>query len=238
MVKVVHIGDLHYGFEEKTYAIISEFIKRLPTSDVLLIGGDVISHRQSQWDDVLKLISTEHPNSLKLSVLGNHDFWDMKNYQTGMTELLRKFKKNKIIYMEREEPQIVGDVAFMGFDGWYALSEPPSNDSDRIPTFLLGKRSELGMHGFFYRKAVVKKDEIEKQLPLYKKSVVLTHFEPNLHPMGAPIDWIDDLRKFEQEQLVLCVGHTHHKREEIDGKFRLYNHGSDYNFPAYIEFSV
>jgi len=245
MIDFLHIGDLHYGFDDYTPKIVETFIQDLPDCDVLLISGDIISHKQDQWDAVLKLIHEKFQKSLKIMVMGNHDYWGMSNYQKDMNEVMRLLKQYKIFNIELQgQPLIIdNDNAIFGFSGWYSSQEPPSSDMDYIPKYLLGKEIDkfstvINFHDIFYRRALAKKDEICQLLPHYKKSVILTHFEPNTHPMGSPEEWIMDFRQHEQERLILCCGHSHCFNELHDKAFTLYNHGSDYNNPRYIEFKL
>ena len=239
MIDFLHIGDLHYGFDDYTPKIVETFIQDLPDCDVLLIGGDVISHSQLQWDAILRLIHERFPKALKIMVMGNHDYWGMTNYQRDMNEVMRLLKQYKIFNIELQgQPLIVDDIAIFGFSGWYSSSEPPSRDMDYIPKFLMGKNTDTTFHDLLYMKALARKEEICQLLPQHKKSVILTHFEPNNHPMGSPEEWIIDFRQHEQEGLVLCCGHTHCFNELHDEAFTLYNHGSDYNNPKYIEFRL
>lgn len=244
MVNVVHTGDIHYGCTSDSHKIIEAFVKDLPECDVLLLGGDIISHSQLQWEAILDLISSRYDGkeTFKMFVMGNHDYWGMKNYEKDFTHIMQLMRQHKI-YLPEEQgmPLIFDDIAFYGFGGWYACNEPPSTDLEYIPKFLLGKglKGDMGIHDLLFRKAVDSKNKIVEMLPHYKKSVIFTHFEMNTHIMGAPLEWLEDFREQEQERLIVCVGHSHIFEACHKGKhFSLYNHGSDYNEPRYNQFDI
>ena len=71
---------------------------------------------------------------------------------------------------------------------------------------------------------------------VYDRIIVLTHFEPNGHYLGSNLNELETLRHIEDRKIVLCCGHSHKQRIEKDLNFTLYNCGSDYDKPDYIEF--
>lgn len=242
MTVFLHIGDIHYVFDDYTHDIMKNFFgKIIPQCDVLLIGGDVISHSQLQWESILSMIQARFPKQRKFFVMGNHDYWGFTNYHFNMSNINNLLKQYGIEHLEGNEINMIDDIALFGFGGWYGSSDPPSRDYEYIPKFLFGKSitsEQLSFHDRLYQKAEYMRKQILEHLPKYKKSIILTHFEPNTHPMGAPAHWMDEFRDKAQERLVLCCGHSHMRVEAHSGAFTHYNHGSDYNSPDYIKFEL
>jgi len=233
MTKFLLLGDIHYRFNNNS-SIIESFIETLPMEiDVVLNTGDTISHDQSQWDGILNAMRRHFPDIPILTVLGNHDYWSDRQMTFLQLQLNRRrlFRKYNINYLE-DSPVIIDGIAIFGFDGWYWSADPPSNDDQ----YIYRKINDAPFNGYFLSKAEYQLSYILKKIPRYKKTVIVTHFDPNDEQMGASSLWLEKIKEKAQGELVFCCGHTHRQKDEIHGNLRILNAGGDYNIPAYSMF--
>jgi predicted phosphodiesterase len=77
-LKCAVMSDIHFGYTDKTFQILENFLKKLSTEkiDVLFIAGDVISSKQNEFERVFKLIRRFLPLTKILYTEGNHDRWN------------------------------------------------------------------------------------------------------------------------------------------------------------------
>jgi len=231
MTAILLTGDFHYGFDEYTHDVLDSFLTDISFEpfDIMIIAGDVISHLQSQWPDILGMIR-RYINQPILIVLGNHDYWDKKRHWDFFrirSKQLKLFKDYNIHYLENDGPYETDDLIIYGFDGWYGSGFPPSADCYHISKRIEG----VQFNDWFYYKARNKLDSIPEKGN--KRQIVVTHFEPNDQPMGASTQWLDTLK---DKCDVLCTGHTHRKNDFMHNNMRVLNAGSEYNDPRLMIF--
>ena len=235
-MKFALTGDWHYGFSKKTHGIIERFLQHLAKQDfdVLLLSGDIISHDQTQWEPVLRLLRTTFKDTAIYFVMGNHDYWTetctQESFLAADAHRRELFRKHNIRHLEGEVGE-VGGVQIFGFGGWYWSAEPPSNDVDFIPRNI----GDLSFHDYLLHRAQESVDEIVSLLPYADKAVILTHFEMNDHPMGAIGEWLDRFIAHRcKGKMVIACGHTHLRRnDDLGNGISLVNAGGDYDNPSY-----
>lgn len=234
MTRLCVTSDLHYGFTIDTRPILWEFFEEIrdenPPVDVLIIAGDIISHQQKQWAKAWRMIRSIIPNLTVLIVRGNHDYWDDKlnnwTYHRIMFDQRKVMQEHGIIYLE-ECPFLGDDITVFGFDGWYGMGAPPSNDLFHLPK----KIQDVPTHDFFYHKAVKSLANIPDKKDDGAVQIVVTHFHPSDSPMGGPTDWWP-LLKMKAD--ILVFGHNHIQSMDEEDGVKIINPGSDYNDPRYI----
>lgn len=231
--KIVLTSDLHYGFTHLTHMILDEFYQDIvirDDPDYLIIAGDIISHKQSQWDSALKQLRN-HFDCPILVVLGNHDIWQSSRKRDTIWSLkkkiLTKLKLYDITYLPHD-PIIEEDFRIYGFDGWYGKREPPSNDLEHMSSYIEG----IWTHDYLKKtvgvdqmKMIPEKGEIQQ--------IVVTHFDYTGHPMSAEMRWLDTLN---EKADILCVGHSHKHKFENIMDMQIINPGSDYDNPDSVRF--
>lgn len=254
MVKCLLTSDTHYGHSGKTQRRHHNFLKEIKEKidagevDVVLHAGDWTSYRQDQFKRTLEMFRRELGDDTPImAVRGNHDFWDghkgrkrrdrKKFYDELIVQHKQWFRDNDITYLGDLEINNVKDVAFVGFDGWYGSSNPPTNDE----TMMISDVEGCPIMPYMSNKAG--KDLYEllgKDYSKYRKVVCVSHF-PTFSEDYKGIGFSANLKYHEllKEQFdVLCFGHSHMyvKRKEDDTW--IYNSGSDYDKPRYIIFEV
>lgn len=246
-------SDIHYGFsgkmESKLRRELRKLRKNIKEQDIkaLILAGDIASSRQRQFKRCLELIR-EYIDIDIVLVRGNHDFWDGEDPKSkedfrSLEKLMEwhklVFKYNNIHHLE-DNPLVIDDVLICGFDGWYASTNPNTNDINYIPKIVEGVPMAMP---WLSRKAW---RDFDKCLALdtkkYRKSIIVTHH--NLTPfghwsgqddMGGNFKFLDEIKeKFD----VLCYGHTHVFNDTIEDGTRILNSGSDYGSPKFLIFEV
>ena len=245
-MKVALICDTHFGFNSDTEIILSNFFQNLAQEkpDMLLHLGDWISHRQDQFEPILQQIRTYFPEIPILGVRGNHDFWDISRFdlKTGLRDFptitqldskhKRLFKKYNIHHLQNK-PYTINNTIIFGFDSWYSVSNPPTNDKYKMQS----KHKDIDINQYLFKKAYFEYYKIiKKAQTLQDKNLILaTHFatftenqayldmcaEPQWH---SPI--IENFKYY-------LVGHSHVKHDRAEKSCRIINPGSDYNTPKY-----
>lgn len=242
MTKFLITSDLHYGFNNENCEIIMDFIESLPNVDAVLIAGDIISHDQNQWEDILELLRIRYNKTPILMVMGNHDYWSTnKDFISDQRNRIKLFNKWNITNLEENNMyncEMINDIPVFGFAGWYGNHEPPSNDKLFIPKYIGSCKTFDYISITSYKNFERCLLGLSKLDTKYIKSVVITHFEPNSHVMGASVEILDKIKKYKRKEMVFCCGHSHIYRQEEQDGFRLYNPGGDYNIPKYCVFDV
>lgn len=268
-MKIILTSDLHYGCAPNNANKLNKFFQKLANVvkdekvDLVILAGDLASTRQRQFKKCLELANNLLPCNIAV-VRGNHDFWDGEDrkdpmsFQRTFSQIdseQRAYMKSIGIHHLEEGPLIFEengeDILICGFDGWYGNSNPPTNDKYWMPQLHEG----CPIMTYLSNRAWKTFDECLKlDTEKFRKSVIVTHFNPYIFGKGykgyvpdpevdalmsANPKFLDEIRgKFD----VLCCGHTHAFKDEIDTKgskpLRILNAGSDYNQPKYILFEV
>jgi len=238
--KIILTSDIHYEcLGHSTRKVLEKFFIKIKKEnpDILILAGDIISHKQKQFKRALKLIRLNLPNIPILLVRGNHDFWNTQDRKKiydymSMEKIFeyheRMFKEFNIQHLST--PYESDNFAIVGFDGWYGLPDPPSSDEDNIPHII----DDQLFNNYFHKIAQKELDKILYYNQKGKKLVVVTHFDFNNHPMSANMSWFQLLMN---KCDILCVGHSHKKKDiTVQNHKRILNCGSDYNDPKYLIF--
>ena len=249
MLKCLLTSDTHYGHTHKTHKRHEKFFEQIKKEDfdLLIHAGDWSSSRQDQFRRTMAMFRRELGDDVPiLAVRGNHDFWDFKKGGRKMQrkyflpELMRMhdewFDEYNITYLGRSMYQ-QDDVVFVGFDGWYGSSNPPTNDGH----FMI--RDVEGCPTMTYMANKAHKDLdllLQRDYSKFRKSVCVSHFPPfsgdwKGKGFSANFSFFQPMKdKFD----VLCFGHSHRRVDREEDGTKIYNCGSDYDKPNYIIFEV
>lgn len=251
MIKFVLTTDTHYGNAQKTHRwhekFLVELAKEIKEKDikVLIHTGDWTSDSQNQFRRTLKMFR-RHIDIPIVCVRGNHDLWQRKpfrypsRWQYG--EMMRHhkewFKEFNIHHLE-DNPFIIDDVIVCGFDGWYYHANPPTNDLEQIH---INDVEGCPIMPYLTNKAHKDLDKILMgDYSAYRKKIMVTHHAPFTEdPMYvqfcANFKYLEPIKeRFD----VLCVGHSHQYRNDVEDGCLILNAGAKYNaLPQKIIFEV
>jgi predicted MPP superfamily phosphohydrolase len=136
-MKVALVGDIHYisSDYEKMKTLFEKIAKE--GADLVCLVGDFNGYKPVDDTDyntlalegVLAILRTVMPNIKVISVLGNHDYWQLNNnwhkFDKSHIELVKIFKNFDIhflnldgVYRDKNFPK----TAFVGHTGWYSSS--------------------------------------------------------------------------------------------------------------------
>jgi len=245
--------DTHYGFNgksdnhhRKNIALIKREMDKVGCK-VLLHAGDWATCRQRQvkrtWGMFREILG---PDITIIGVSGNHDLWsDEENYTLmQIFELHKEWAKEFDIHLlSHFGPKIIEDVAFVGFDGWYAVEELHTNDPNFLPHQIDiredGEYTGPSVHKFLQNRAYQQfQSMLEFDRTSYRKVVGTTHmplFDGDHY--GNP-RWLEFMAGLCD---IICFGHSHHRLEGDrtgDKPTLIYNAGSDYGKIRYLIFEV
>jgi predicted phosphodiesterase len=259
-MKILKTSDTHYGHSNNTHKIHQKFLdnikKEITFNDVRLIihAGDWSSSHQDQFERTLNMWRTTLGDIPIVTSRGNHELWDQrkKKYDrlTGemsyrrqlpwevMDELHKEwFKEYNIHHLESQGVFEIDDIGVFGFDGWYYRFDAPTNDGGMIVPYVGGDTS-LIYHSHRAYKALDK--ILAEDMDKYRKTICVTHFppfckEPQWQAYNANPSFLEPIKeKFD----VLCVGHSHRYRNDIEDGTHIINAGSGYDRPQYVVFEV
>jgi predicted phosphodiesterase len=258
-----------HGRHVKFWADMAKEVKKQDVKAIIW-AGDAAVNRQDQLQRTFKMARQALGNDIPiLFVRGNHDLWDdlagkekyynrkkPKRTLQGIYDLHAQFfKESNITCLSDIESYVIEDVIFLGFDGWYANANPPTNDEAHMPRDVEG----APIHAYLSNKAW---KEFERCLytdtSAYRKSVLVTHHNPYNSRKGyeslekfiygntcnvfggenlfnAEYKFLDEITKAFD---VLCCGHSHVAKDTSFERVRILNCGSDYDAPKFIVFEV
>jgi len=248
-MKVLFLSDIHFGFSQKTILGVEKFLTLCKQHDFdrIIVTGDIITHKQKQFESFCKLFRRIFPDKPIAIVFGNHDYWDHDSfYKTkGYKRKFRTLKdiddyhrdlmsKNNISWLQ-ENSIITDTVEIHGMDGWYFHNEDEvaklSNDYRYMP-----KRSGYNEKSAFDElrdRSDARLNEIlYRDLSSDRVKVFATHFpfylgnrKENLEMINNPkyLDIIADSFNF------LLLGHSHEAKDFNHNGLRVLNVGSGYN---------
>ncbi len=260
-MKLLLTSDTHYGFSHNTHKIHEKFFQQLNQEIVhndikaVIHSGDWSSNKQDQFQRTLAMFRNRlGPDIPIVAVRGNHELWDYRkdkfDHNTGMMKPQGKiswetmdrlhqewFQKENIHHLESQGKFVIDDVVIMGFDGWYYHVNAPTNDGGMIISHVGGDTS-MTYHSHRAYKALNR--VLAEDTSQYRKAICVTH-----HTL-----WVDDQRyaayignpsflpHIKEKFDVLCTGHSHRYRNDIEDETLILNCGSGYDKPKYIVFEV
>jgi predicted phosphodiesterase len=249
-VKAILTSDTHYGMDGKTHAKHDRFWRKVQDEivsndvKVLLWAGDLACNKQSQLARTIRH-AREYVSIPILLVRGNHDFWDAPSNKDEFSgrrsfQLLDAFHRDLFaqhgIHHLENNPKVIDDVLFCGWDGWYA-TPPLTNDADNMFRDVNGSP----MHAFMSNRAWKAFEAVmDLDVEPYRAAVAVTHFNPYVvdrkwEAMCANLRFYDMVKeKFD----VFCCGHNHQKKDRIEDGCKVLNSGSQYNNPQFLTFEV
>ena len=240
-MKIAVLTDLHWGFSadwiksEETNIILKKHFSEVAecTPDIVIISGDIMSHKQTQFGQCLKTIRRYLPSIPVLIVSNNHDMWDIRNIRRQSVSYKQIVRYHEMVCKKyniqslHNKPFQKDNIFIYGVDSWYGLDRPPSNDFQWIPYQINGGDTGTYLRNRFYE------HEWWKHVPIECTTVIgVSHFHA-LRGHEMEMDK-EQFRQFCAPANIIIVGHDHMACDFVnyDGK-RYVNAGSDYGEPAY-----
>lgn len=223
-MKVAFTSDLHWGLEARTNPILMKFFrKQVATAewDVLILVGDIISHKQEQWAKCLACLRSVVPGRRILFVRGNHDYWHPKPISL---QALLQAQEATLQGLEIEhvaDSDWAASEGIYGWDSWYGMLDylRHSNDSRNMLDI-----EEWVLKSMETRNACSVMDKDVKLLVTHHN--IISHGRQSSHD-GNTMLW----HGFEKKPQVYIHGHTHKDRDEVVDGCRVLTCGGDYNKP-------
>ncbi len=235
-MNVIQLSDLHFGFSHNTHKIIRKFFDRLPEHDLIIICGDIASHKPKQFNSCLRFLRATTLAPI-LVVLGNHDLWisPKKHRKISTQEDLTLYHedvmlKNGVTYLHDKEV-IIDGIGFYGFDGWYGHPNPASSDAERMCTFNPHIHNDL-----YSRSYQAFNGSLERAEKHDGTRVLVTHHNMIVDSRSNRLDMSGDTAMLKPAQEVfdyILYGHTHVEEDSTVNNCRSLNCGSDYDKPRY-----
>ena len=227
MKKIIHLSDLHVGYEDcgkRFRTIINRISKtKLPSSSyIIVITGDIVDNANiSEYtDEAVKGIELLRKRGYKVLVVpGNHDYG---NGAAGKKEFVRIFKERFFGSSDITYPKvdIIGRQAFIGLDStaeelhWY----------DRFFS-----EGELGEEQLKRLKKILKDEKVKS-----RKKVIYMHHHPFDYKAAMQLKDNEELMKVIKGKVdAIIFGHYHRDEESAGREYhgtwgipRCYNAGS------------
>lgn len=240
-MKFLLVTDTHHLGQE-TEALHRAFwkdVRAKESFDAILHTGDWGRTELAHVRESFQVIREENPDTPIYSVLGNHDLWSSQKSLSLETRLdtISKYALNNGIDLIERNPCIIGDIAIVGFMGWYGVDQPPTNDHRYLPTYTNQGTANawLQRHAFESYKDVGnlnlegKKVVFLSHFPVVKEIMDRVELSGNAHFGPLVLDIAD----------IYCFGHSHQRVDTTVGKTRILNAGAEYDhFPKYIIFDL
>lgn len=244
-MKIAITSDTHRGFSQKTHEIHDEFGKRLAMEDydVLILAGDIASHKQDQFEAALKFYRNVVGDGGEIYfVHGNHDLWGKteRDLETVLAKHNAWFEKYDIVHLH-DCPATFNDTVFVGWDGWYGTYPHHSNDFNWMPR----SGAEDGQHGFLTRHC---EKGFQRALDFAEENAGRTVVAISHWPIVEKIPALRGGRIHEGNHHffellaphidILVQGHSHQAVHEVVDDVLVVNCGSDYDRPKYVILEV
>jgi predicted phosphodiesterase len=233
MSKITVITDIHIGFTPEKIKSFKKFLKTL-SSDYLIICGDIATSNLKEIELAFEAIHNENlkrDNQFKtLCVFGNHDFWDGNRLFKSLRDVTQEHKrlcgKYNVHHLENNKYESEEFIIY-GFDGWYQLSNPPSNDKNWMSLEYIGELSPFHYLQRKEQKAVgYILDDIENS---NKTKIVVTHFNYRSDPGYSGMSGNERIGEMLIEKAdYYFFGHTHQPFSENINGCEVLNVGADY----------
>ncbi len=230
-MRILIIGDTHYGITSPGRLDKFYFEECTGHFDIIVHVGDWACSDQSEIEAGVRQIRNWFPKTPILTVRGNHDFWSQNPHNLhDLDKFHAKIFEHYKIHHLQNNPFILKDVLFVGFDGWYGNPDPPTNDDRWI-------HSDIPHNVYLADKAANECQKVLSETMNAKDKTIIatTHFPPlesDCFPgdtsMIANPKWLDFLT--ENSNYLLC-GHTHCFQDVTINGCRIINNGSDYGTP-------
>lgn len=242
-MKLAVFNDPHRGFSTKTSLLQDKVFESIDQStvDAVLVVGDWGTTKTDHVRGAFKAFRKAFPDKPIMGVLGNHDFWDPHGSIVGIQNLIARYASESNIHLLELNPLEIGNVLFMGFNGWFAHTDPQQEPKEedmylmgeprrgkRIRPFVDGVKTDF----YFRKKAEEGLEFILKQDPKGKKTVVASHFPCVLETMGNQVNHCGNpehgKKLIDKGIDYLFFGHTHEYVDLTINKTRIVNVGSGY----------
>ncbi len=243
-MKILETSDNHHFFSWDTEYILEKFWAKVAKEnpELIIIAGDEVSSSTTQLKPYFKLVRGFVPNTPIAWVSGNHNWWLGPDIQHWSIKRIRQYcnavcnRFNVWNLNDKTRDYIVATpnkiIGIYGFDGWYAISDPMTNDKSHMGRDAYYKMTQLP--NLAYKEA---QDTIDRCLKNnYDFNICVTHFAPftddeSYRDMCANFSLLDELSEHFD---MVFVGHSHQKCDFIHNGCQWINSGSDYDNPKYI----
>lgn len=235
-MKALILTDLHRGYTDNTPRIHDKafaYINSNERFDMVLVSGDLGTSKLKDVSNCFKALRKAFPKIPILVVLGNHDLWD-KTYRSlrQKIEKIKDFAEEFDIQLLENNPWENENLIIMGYDGWYKYDPIQSRDAEFMRHMFI---EDTPQFHWLRQKADAAVNFILDYDRKNKKTIVMTHF-----PI---IDELIDIPELSGNPMhgqvllpisdVIIFGHSHLAVDEMIGKTRVINAGSDYNAVRY-----
>lgn len=222
-------NDPHRGFSQKTSLIHEKVFKSMDQSsfDAVLVCGDWGTAKLEHVKGSFKAFRSAFPNKKIFGVLGNHDYWSKSDGVLFLKQRIADYAKRYDIHLLQDNPFENEDFILMGFNGWYAHTDPKNgSDSRWIKGYTNGTTTDL----FLQKEA---RDSVENILSYprgNKKVILVSHFPCIPEAMDEVEHCGDPLlgEKLLPIAKAIFFGHTHKSIDMVKEGCRIINVGSGY----------
>lgn len=203
MKKIIHLSDLHVGYEEcgaRFRAIIESItLRKQPAKNyIVVITGDIVdnANRRKQIDDAVETVEQLEKQGYRVLVIpGNHDYGTGIKGNKKFVDLFKeKYYKSRDIFYPKLD--IIGRTAFIGLDS---------------------TAEELHWHDRFFSEGELGREQLKRLKKMLKdpkvagrKKVVYLHHHPFDFKLGMQLKDNEKLRKIIENKIdALLFGHYH-----------------------------
>jgi predicted MPP superfamily phosphohydrolase len=203
MKKIIHLSDLHVGYEEcgtRFRTIIDNIttLKQPAKNYIVLITGDIVDNAncRKQIDDAVDAVEELEKRGYRVLVIpGNHDYGTGIKGNKKFVDLFKEkyYKSRDISYPKLD---IIGRIAFIGLDS---------------------TAGELHWHDRFFSEGELGRDQLKRLKKILKdpkvtgrKKVVYLHHHPFDFKLAMHLKDNEKLRKIIENKIdALLFGHYH-----------------------------
>ncbi|CAB5221238.1 MPP_superfamily domain containing protein [uncultured Caudovirales phage] len=252
-IKVCQTSDTHLGITPpKALAKMFRKMKEGDASgkepfDVFLHNGDYCGGTNGARSvaTTVKMFRELFPDKPFITNIGNHDYWyiarrpkgsvhknpSASDFYNNLEKIGEVFTANNVHFLDEDGPFRFNGFTFVGHSGWYAATNPATNDAKYLPHGLSGHT-----HANLQKTAM---NGLERNLSLLNETDINVAFSSHfpvigeaddigLQKYGGLLSIGDHMQAAYNCRFFFC-GHAH---QYHDGPLR-YECGPDYGKPAY-----
>ena len=232
MIRLGHLGDMHWGLNSQTEAIWEDYFRKYIAHEKVsawLIAGDFAADEQEQIGHCFAFLRKYIPYAIPIIIVyGNHDYWSFSKKMTHseVEKLHGELERAYNIHYLGNASYVIEDVLIVGFDGWYHHRNPPTKDHKYLAFQWVDGKPTME---FFRDKAAKDLDIIlGLQTEGFRKVVGMSHFPTYVENSarenlcGNP-SFLQHMAEFAD---VWLFGHSHTSEAKVVNECLLLNSGS------------